>query len=108
MTYGTLTNLVYAEDKLPEPKIGDGATLICWSDRRAYTIIDVKKTYLLATRDIAERTDHNFENRPQEYSYTPDPDATPVRANLRKNGNYYIGNQALKVGHRDKHYDYSF
>lgn len=47
MNYGTLTNLVYAEDKSPEPKIGAGATLLLWSDRHAYTVIEVKKTMSL-------------------------------------------------------------
>jgi hypothetical protein len=108
MNYGTLTNLIYAEDKAIEPKIGDGATLLHWSDRHAYTIVDVKKTYVLATRDIAERTDQNFERGPQEYSYQTDPEASPVRANLRKDGKYYIGNQVLKIGYRNEHYDYSF
>lgn len=61
MKYGTLTDLVYAEDKSLEPKVGNGATLIFWSDRRAYTIVDVKKTYVIATRDHVERTDRNFQ-----------------------------------------------
>lgn len=108
MNYGTLTNLVYSEEKPVEPKIGDGATLLCWSDRHAYTIVDVKKSYVLVTRDIAERTDQNFERGPQEYTYQNAPDATPARANLRKDGRYYIGNQVLKIGYRNEHYDYSF
>lgn len=108
MKYGTLTNLVYAEDKSPAPKVGDGATLICWSDRRAYTIVDVKKTYVLATRDDVERTDRNYEKGPQEYSYQTDLNATPERANLRKDGNYYLGGQALKVGYRDEYWDPTF
>lgn len=108
MKYGTLTNLVYADYKSPEPKIGDGATLLCWSDRHAYTIVEIKKNYVLVTRDIAQRTDQNFENGPQEYTYKSDLDVTPVRANLRKDGKYYMGNQVLKIGYRNEHYDYSF
>jgi hypothetical protein len=108
MKYGTLTNLVYAEYKSPEPKIRDGATLLHWSDRHAYTVVEIKKNYILATRDIAERTDQSFENGPQEYTYQRDSDATPVRANLRKDGMYYMGNQVLKIGCRNEHYDYSF
>ncbi|AKD53532.1 hypothetical protein [Spirosoma radiotolerans] len=108
MNYGTLTNLIYAEDKPADPKIGDGATLLQWSNRHACTVIEVKKNYVLVTRDIAERTDQNFEKGPQEYAYQLDPDATPVRANLRKEGKYYIGNQALKIGYRNEHYDYTF
>lgn len=47
MNYGTLTNLVYSEENPVEPKIGDGATLLCWSDRHAYIIVDVKKAISL-------------------------------------------------------------
>lgn len=43
MNYGTLTNLTYAEEKPVKTKIGAGATLHQWSDRLAYTIVDVKK-----------------------------------------------------------------
>ena len=108
MTYGTLTNLVYSENKSPKPKIGDGATLLLWSDRHAYTVIEVKKNHVFVTRDIAERTDQNFEKGPQEYTYQTDPDATPIRATLHKSGKYYIGNQVLQIGYRNEHYDYSF
>lgn len=108
MNYGTLTNLVYSEDKPAELKVGDGATLLQWSDRHAYTVVEIKKNYVLVTRDIAERTDQNFEKGPQEYAYQSDSDATPVRANLRKDGKYYIGNQVLKIGHRNEYYDYFF
>ena len=108
MKYGTLTNLVYAESTNPKPKVGDGATLLLWSDRMAYTIVDVKKNYVLATRDNVERTDRNFEKGPQEYSYRPDPEASVERANLRKDGNYYIGDQVLKVGYRNEYYDPHF
>lgn len=108
MNYGTLTNLVYSESTAIEPKAGDGATLLQWSDRHAYTVVEVKKNYILATRDVAERIDQTFEKGPQKYSYQSDPDATPVRANLRKDGKYYVGNQVLVVGYRNEHYDYSF
>lgn len=93
---------------MPEPKIRDGATLICWSDRRAYTIVDVKKTYVLATRDDVKRTDRNYQKGPQEYSYQTDPEATPERANRRKDGNYYLAGQVLKVGYRNEYRDPNF
>lgn len=108
MNYGTLTNLIYADSQPTEPKPGDGATLICWSDRRAYTVVGVRKKYILVSRDIAERTDQNFERGPQEYIYRTDPDAEVLKAYLRKDGNYYIGNMVLKVGYRNEYYDYSF
>ena len=79
--------------------------MICWSDRMAYTIVDVKKNYVLATRDEVQRTDQNFEKGPQEYSYQTHPEALVERANLKKDGQYYIGRQVLKVGYRNE-YEY--
>lgn len=108
MKYGTLTNLVYSEDKTPEPKNGDGATLLCYSDRHAYTVVGVGQNHILVTRDNAERTDENFEVGPQEYSYSIDPDAEIQKAVLKKDGNYYLGGQVIKVGYRSENYDYSF
>lgn len=108
MKYGTLTNLIYSEYKDYEPKIGDGATLICWSDRMAYTIVDVKKKYVLATRDDVKRTDRNFEEGPQEYFYQTDPEALIERANPKKDGEYYSGHQVLNFGYRDEYNDPTF
>ena len=108
MNYGTLTNLVYAEDKSSEPEIGGGATLLCWSDRKAYTIVDVKKNYVLATRDDVARTDRNFEKGSQEYLYQTDPEALVERANLKKDGKYYLNGQVLKIGYRNEYEDPSF
>ncbi|MCY7358049.1 MAG: hypothetical protein LH609_11440 [Rudanella sp.] len=88
MTFGTLTNLIYSEEKTTEPKIGDGATLILWSDRQAYTILEVKKSYVIVSRD----------NQPPN----------PRKAYLRKDGNYYLGGHLLKVGFRDNYYDPHF
>ena len=88
MTYGTLTNLIYAENKASKPKIGDGATLILWSDRQAYTVLEVKKSYVVVSRD----------------SQPP----APRKAYLRKDGNYYLGGHLLKIGFRDEYYDPHF
>lgn len=108
MKYGTLTNLVYSEDKAPEPKIGDGATLLSYSDRHAYTVVGVGEKHIMVTRDNAERTDKNFEVGPQEYSYSLDPEAEIQKAILEKDGNYYLGGQVIKVGYRSENFDYSF
>lgn len=108
MKYGTLTDLVYSEDKVPQPKIGDGATLLCYSDRHAYTVVGVEEKYILVTRDIAERTDQNFEVGPQEYIYSLDSEAEIQKAVLNKDGNYYLGGKVIKVGYRSENYDYSF
>lgn len=108
MNYGTLTNQIYSETKQSFPNVGDGATLIFWSDRHAYTVVAVGNKYVLVTRDLVKQTDSNFENGPQEYSYSTDVEAVPQKAMLRKDGNYYLGGHVLKIGFRDEFYDYSF
>ena len=88
MTYGTLTNKLYATTTPIQPKIGDGATLILWSDRQAYTVIDVKKSYVVVSRD----------SQPPAHR----------KAYLRKDGNYYLGGHLLKIGFREDYYDLHF
>lgn len=108
MKYGTLTNQIFSETTPVLPSIGDGATLIYWSDRHAYTVVAVEDKWIWITRDLAERTDSNFEIGPQEYSYSTDADGVPVKAILRKDGNYYFGGHVLKIGFRDEFYDPHF
>lgn len=55
------------------PKVGDGATEYLWSDRHAYTIVEVvSPTCIKVQRDIAKCT--SYEN--QDYTYECDPSAT--------------------------------
>lgn len=88
MTYGSLSNQLLATVPPRQTQSGDGATLILWSDRHAYTVIDVKKSYVVVSRD----------------SQPP----APQKAYLRKDGNYYLGGHLLKIGFRDEYRDLSF
>lgn len=88
MTHGNFSNQLLATVAPGEPQIGDGATLILWSDRQAFTVIDVKKSYVIVSRD----------------SQPP----APQKAYLRKNGNYYLGGHLLKIGFRDEYRDPHF
>ncbi len=74
--------------KPAEPKIGDGATLILWTDRQALTVIGLSKRYIIVTRD----------------SQPPNP----LKAYLRKDGNYYLGGHIVKIGFRDEYRDPHF
>jgi len=108
MKYGTLTNEIFANEEPEKPKVGDGATLILWSDRHAYTIMEIGENYILVSRDIAERLDKNFQFGPQNYSYQTDPSAILKKATLHQDGKYYLGGHVLQIGRRDEYYDYSF
>lgn len=88
MTYGNLTNQLLATVAICQPQVGDGATLVLWSDRQAYTVIEVKKSCVVVSRD----------NQP----------VNPRKAYLRKDGNYYLGGHLLKIGFREEYYDPHF
>jgi hypothetical protein len=88
MKYGSFSNQLISSVKPSEPQIGDGATLILWSDRQAYTVTDVKKSYVVISRD--------------KYS------SGLRKAYLRKDGNYYLGGHLLKIGFREEYYDPHF
>ena len=88
MTHGSFSNQLLATVSPRQPQLGDGATLILWSDRQAHTVIDVKKSYVVVSRD----------------SQPP----APRKAYLRKDGNYYLGGHLLKIGFRDEFRDPHF
>ena len=88
MTHGSFSNQLLATVTLRKPQTGEGATLILWSDRHAYTINEVKKSYIVVNRD----------SQPVNYK----------KAYLRKDGNYYLGGHLLKIGFREEYRDPHF
>ena len=96
------------------PEVGMGATLILWSDRHAYTVVEVKSPRtIIVQRDNAKRTDNLGMSESQEYSYTPNPNAPKEVFTFRKNGRWVekgksIRNSPLVLGIREEYYDYYF
>lgn len=109
---GSLTNYMMGigGDKIPE--IGMGVTELCWSDRYPYTIIDITKSGKTITiqRDKAIRIDNNGMSEDQEYVYERDPNGIIYKARKNKYGRWQtIGDKTrLKIGEREKYYDFSF
>lgn len=105
------------ENKNDEPpKVGDGATYGCWTDRHAGTVIDVSKNgkTVCVREDRAARVDKNGMSEMQEYEYSPNPEGQVIIFTLRKNGRYNEkgcpmghGNR-VGFGHRSAYHDYSF
>jgi hypothetical protein len=85
-----------------------------WSDRQAYTIIEVKSpTTLVIQRDTVKRADNNGMSDAQSYEYTPNPEGHTRTITLRKNGKWHQVGDTIKgtpfaVGYRKEYYDYSF
>lgn len=106
---GSLVNYLMSGGTPPEPKVGDGATILMWTDRHAATIVKVTPCTVSVQRDKAIRTDANGMSESQSYRYEPDPDAEvevfrKTKRGWRKSG----GGAALLIGDRDEYYDYSF
>lgn len=125
MQHGSLQNLLAAKSNsreggahLKQWEVGEGMTLIQWTDRHAYTVIDVQgegeKQVVTIQRDIATA---QGEMARDGYTYERDPKgATEVvrfgdagwRTVKRSTGRYgKKAGYAVKPG-RDEHYDYSF
>jgi len=121
MQYGSLFNYLQAGSAQREPQVGDGATYLGWSDRNAYTIVEIicyksgeQKGQIKAvkvTRDIAKRTDGHGMSDSQGYEYTTNPNAPVKTFTKRKNGKFIQQGSdygMLAIGYRDEYYDYSF
>lgn len=112
---GSLVNHVISLVKSPRPEVGMGATLLMWTDRKAYTVIGVSPSgkTLLAQRDKAIRTDSNGMSEAQSYRFEPDPAAEKETYTLRANGEWHrVGESSkgatLVLGHRAAYHDFSF
>ena len=112
---GSLINRLDEACRNPEPEVGMGATEYCYSDRHAYTIIEITKTkngkasQILVQKDDAKRTDNYGMSDAQSYEYIQNHDNRTAILKLDKKGHWkeQAGN-TFGLGHRDEHYDYSF
>jgi len=108
--YGSLTNLSMAESKPTVPKVGDGATLLSWTDRFPATVVWVSpsgKTIHLQ-EDNAVRKDNYGMSEVQQYEFSPNPEAPIQVARLTKKGWKVLKGKQVLIGHRSRYYDYSF
>jgi len=116
MQTASLVNSIYAQTRNPAPEVGMGATICCWTDRHACTVVEVSTSGRVVTvqQDKATRTDNLGVTDAQSYSYEPNPNAPTQVFTLRRNGRYVAEGSAMKsgevlsLGRRDEHYDYSF
>lgn len=118
--YGSLVNQIYGTadttDHANLVKVGDGATLLFYTDRQAATVVEVRdggKTVVVQA-DKATRADTNGMSDAQSYTFERDLNGTKRTFTLRKNGRYvakgqgYKNGQTVILGRRDHYYDYSF
>ena len=127
---GSLINHIMSTAKARTPEIGEGATILCWSDRHAGTVTAVETAsggqvvIITVQEDIATRVDKNGMSDCQEYTYERDengrtwnfrldarmasPKWVEVYRSTTGRWNKIGAGNGLAIGHRDRHHDYSF
>lgn len=101
-------------DSLPE--VGDGATIVMWSDRHAATVVRVGtaggRPFVTVQRDRSVRVDDNGMSDPQTYRYEADPAGEISRFSRRDGGRWVaVGSKrgpTLRLGVRESYHDFSF
>jgi hypothetical protein len=125
--FGSLTNHLDAAGVIgqPTPTVGMGATILHWSDRDPATIVKVEnlgKAILLTVQvDKYERTDGNGMSECQSYKFSPNPEGALYTFKQAKNGRWQqvslnpetgrwnvAKGLGLRIGERDRYYDFSF
>ncbi len=122
---GSMTNHIYSRAVIgqPEPVVGMGATVLCWTDRHPATIVEVGKIgqclMVKVQEDNARRADKNGFSEDQTYNYTPNPKAHVATYRFRRNrweevhqnenGRWVKSDgNGLRIGEREKYHDFSF
>jgi hypothetical protein len=114
MKNGSLTNHLLSNSQSQSPQIGMGVTECLYSDRQAYTIINIlSKTRIMIQKDIATRSDKKGMSELQEYTYARNEHGSTKTLSLRKDGRWRAqgeGNSSAVyvLGLRDQFHDYSF
>lgn len=107
MEHGSLQNLIAGSSAVP--KVGEGLTVVMWTDRKAGTITRVSPSgkTLQYRLDKAVRVDTRGMCDSQEYRYEPQSDAPEETARLTSKG-WRNNKIKIVVGVRDVYHDYSF
>lgn len=91
------------------PKVGDGATILMWTDRHAGTVVKVSPSGKTVTvrEDTATRIDSNGMSESQVYEYKPNALGKEWKFRLTKRG-WRSGSTGVLFGTRQAYHDYSF
>lgn len=123
----SLVNHLYSRSVIgqPEPEVGMGATVLCYTDRRAATVTGIQrsgKSMIVTVRqDDAKRTDGNGMSEDQSYEFTANPEGAPSHFRREKDGKWAevyrnsetgrwvkASGHGLLLGQRRHYYDFSF
>lgn len=109
MASGSLVNHLSGTPAGLVPEVGMGATQLCYTDRHAYTVIEVSKSgkTCKVQADKAIRTDNNGMSEMQSYTFERNPEGAIVTLRKTKKGWTHKG-QRFALGYRSEYHDYSF
>lgn len=120
---GSLANHLYSRmtKDAPEPEVGMGATILCWTDRKAATVVKIEKNIIFVQIDKATRSDNNGMSDVQDYTYERDVEGPVYTFRKAKDGKWQevtrnentgrlnkIERYGLILGFRRQYHDYSF
>ena len=113
---GSLVNHMISKYRQPEPEVGMGCTNLMWTDRRAFTVICIrrdKRTTVTIQQDNATRIDTNDTmSDAQVYTYEPDVDGHTVELTFRNGAWREVGqgprSTPFIMGYRSEYRDWSF
>lgn len=120
MQFGSLNNMIDARVKNPDPEVGMGATILAWTDRYGATVIDVRRnkagkiTTVLVQEDTAVRADKGGMTEHQDWRFTRNEEGRIFEFSARRDGKLVQKGCrkgegfGLRLGYREKYYDFSF
>ncbi|HEX8556710.1 MAG TPA: hypothetical protein VF668_01335 [Pyrinomonadaceae bacterium] len=114
--FGSFQNLMMgraAAASVVTPTVGMGATEVMYSDRHAFTVVEViSPTRIKVRADRATRVDKNGMSDAQQYKFTPDPKGRERVLTKRRNGKWVpVGESqnapGFLLGVRSEYRDYT-
>ena len=109
------------KERRREIQVGDGCTLVLWTDKEAYTVIRKTKRMRVMQRDKAIKSpefkpqwvEGGFSavctnNEDQSYTYEQDPDGSIIRAFWSEVNGCYMHQGCKVINGRHEFYDYNF
>jgi hypothetical protein len=116
---GSLVNRLKETSNKPDPKVGDGATILMWSDREPATVVEVIRFTTGARKGEVKAVviqEDNYKvimgsmhDGSARYNYSRNEDAPRVTYTKDRAGRFKNkGGRVLSIGKRDKWYDPSF
>jgi hypothetical protein len=113
--YGSLTNRMLSTQGIEfgdTISVGDGATILWWTDRLAGTVTRIIQAEgvitLTVQEDHAHRLDPNGMSDCQQYRYERNPVGRRFYVTWRDGAWRTIDGKGVVLGRRDAFYDYSF